>query len=174
MNKNILVIVGIVVLVAAGWFMFNTDYVNGPTTEDTENGAVENEMPVPGNEDVDEMIVGDSGASGTVPAGEPIITYTDDGFSPSELTVAVGAEVTFRNNSTVNFWPASAMHPTHTVYPGSNISKCGTEEASTIFDACVGIAPGGTYKFAFDEVGEWGYHDHLKASEFGRVIVIAD
>ena len=177
MNKNIWVIVGVVVLVVAGWFVFKMNYANGPTTgEEVEdlNEDAGDETSNSEEEDSDEGASEDDGAAGTVPSGEPIITYTDEGFSPSELTVAAGTEVTFVNNSSSDLWPASAVHPTHTVYPGSNISKCGTEEASTIFDACVGIAPGGTYKFTFNEVGEWGYHNHLKVSEFGRIIVLAD
>ena len=162
------------VLLAVGWFTFGSKYVADQYPNEEAENVDTNETPVPGEEDVDETVVEDEDASGTVPAGEPVITYTDDGFSPSELTVAVGTEVRFVNSSSGNFWPASAIHPTHTVYPGSNISLCGTADALIAFDACGGIAAGGSYSFTFDEVGEWGYHNHLNASEFGRVIVLAD
>src|SRR3989344_749590 len=103
--------------------------------------------------------------------GGNVITFTETGFSPSVLTVKAGETVKFVNSSDGNFWPASAIHPTHTVYPGSGIEKCDTAERESIFDACDGIAPGGSYEFTFNEVGEWGYHDHLNAKFFGKVVV---
>ncbi|HBW74237.1 MAG TPA: hypothetical protein DEF59_03160 [Candidatus Magasanikbacteria bacterium] len=99
------------------------------------------------------------------------ITYDDNGFSPSTLTVKVGTKVTFKNNSPSDFWPASAMHPTHEKYPGSSITKCGTSAAETIFDACAGVAQGVIWTFTFKEKGSWGYHNHLNASRYGKVVV---
>jgi len=99
------------------------------------------------------------------------ITYTNGGFSPREMTVPAGETVTFVNESSREMWPASAQHPTHTVYPGSDIKKCGTDEASAIFDACSPVSTGAVYTFVFQEVGEWFYHDHLNPSAFGKIIV---
>jgi plastocyanin len=103
--------------------------------------------------------------------GENVVIYTNSGFAPGEMAVSSGETVVFRNESSGDFWPASAMHPTHTVYPGSGLDKCGTAEAGSIFDACRGIAPGGEYSFTFSESGSWAYHNHLQASHFGRVNV---
>ncbi|MEK6824273.1 MAG: hypothetical protein AABY02_00300, partial [Nanoarchaeota archaeon] len=64
-------------------------------------------------------------------------------------------------------------HPSHKNYPGSDIAKCGTSEASTIFDACKGLAQGESYSFTFNEVGSWNYHDHLNPNLRGTVIVEA-
>ncbi len=99
----------------------------------------------------------------SIPEGATEIRYMDDGFSPAVVEVSVGSIVTFVNDSSRDFWPASDLHPTHKSYPGSSIGKCGTEEADSIFDACGGIAPGGSYSFTFDEVGEWNYHDPPKS-----------
>lgn len=104
-------------------------------------------------------------------AQSAIITYDDNGFSPNPLTVKVGTKVTFKNKSSVDFWPASAMHPTHEVYPGSSITKCGISAAGTIFDACAGVVPGASWTFTFKEKGSWWYHDHFKASRYGKVVV---
>ncbi|MEK6828953.1 MAG: plastocyanin/azurin family copper-binding protein [Nanoarchaeota archaeon] len=111
------------------------------------------------------------GTGSSVMQNEKIIEMTSNGFSPSTLTISVGDTVTFVNKGSDEHWPASAMHPTHTVYPGSNIEKCGTSEESTIFDACKGISPGESYKFTFYEKGTWGYHDHINAGLFGKIIV---
>lgn len=99
------------------------------------------------------------------------VTYTQNGFSPSPVNVRVGDTVRFVNDSGRSFWPASAFHPTHTAYPGSNITKCGTGEESRIFDACKALASGESYSFAFTEIGTWNYHDHMNASRFGSVVV---
>ncbi len=103
-----------------------------------------------------------------------VIIYADNGFSPSELTVNAGDVVTFENQSSEVFWPASAIHPTHKAYPDSNIAKCGTDDADNIFDSCGGIDPGESYSFLFNEAGSWKYHNHLSASFGGTVIVKGD
>jgi len=167
MNKNIWVVVGLVVLAALAWFLFSGDYVNGPTVgDDTEN----TEEVMENGDETDEVPTGDT-EDEEGDTGSTVITYTDSGFSPSELVVEAGTEVTFVNNSSGSFWPASAIHPTHTVYPGSNISLCGTAEALSAFDACGSIAAGSSYSFTFDEVGSWNYHNHLQVSQTGRVVV---
>ena len=63
------------------------------------------------------------------------------------------------------------MHPTHKVYPGSDIEKCGTAEESNIFDACRGLKEGESYEFTFNEKGSWRYHDHLNIKNTGSIIV---
>lgn len=95
----------------------------------------------------------------------------DSGFSPSSLTIHTGDTVRWTNKRTVNSWPASAVHPTHKVYPGSDIVKCGTSEENTIFDACKGLNNNEVYSFTFNQVGTWGYHDHLHANLRGTIIV---
>ena len=99
------------------------------------------------------------------------VEITSSGFSPKELSINVGDTVIWVNEDTVGHWPASAMHPTHTVYPGSNIKKCGTSEEEGIFDACRGILQGESYSFTFNEVGTWGYHDHIVNGLYGKIIV---
>lgn len=99
------------------------------------------------------------------------VTYTDSGFDPNNITIKAGDTVRFVNGSSASFWPASAFHPTHTTYPGSNITKCGTPEAINIFDACRAHTPGESYSFTFNEIGKWNYHNHLSASFFGSIVV---
>lgn len=100
-----------------------------------------------------------------------VIEITSSGFTPGTLAVKRGDSVTFLNKDSSPRWPASAMHPTHRVYPGSDIEKCGTSEESSIFDACRGLAEGESYSFVFDEAGSWNYHDHLNLGMFGKIIV---
>ncbi|MEK6957704.1 MAG: plastocyanin/azurin family copper-binding protein [archaeon] len=101
-----------------------------------------------------------------------IIEITADGFSPGKVTIKQGDTVKWVNNSyETGRWPASAKHPTHTVYPGSDIQKCGTAEQEGIFDACRGIPPGESFRFTFNDKGSWGFHDHTDATKFGQVVV---
>lgn len=102
---------------------------------------------------------------------ENIITYTNTGFSPGTITVSLGETVTWVNESNSSVWVASAFHPTHTVYPGSDIQKCGTPQEAGIFDACEGIASGASWSFTFNSAGTWNYHNHLSPARTGKVVV---
>src|SRR5258708_18234 len=86
-----------------------------------------------------------------------IVTYGSSGFSPASVTVKKGTEVIFVNNSSGNFWPASAPHPSHTDYPA--------------LDPRNAIAAGNSWSFVFDKVGTWKYHDHLNPVRGGSVTV---
>ncbi len=104
-------------------------------------------------------------------SGGNVIEITSDGFSPSTLEINKGETVTFINKDSREHWPASAMHPTHRAYPGSDREKCGTSEQNNIFDACRDLKAGESYSFTFNEVGSWNYHDHLNTGMFGKIIV---
>lgn len=104
----------------------------------------------------------ENGAPGTengLPAEqeEYVVTYTDEGFSPSVTNIEQGETVTFRNESDRSLWVASAPHPQHTDYPE--------------FDMKEGKPRGGTYSFVFDKAGEWKFHNHLFPSHFGTINV---
>ena len=111
-----------------------------------------------------------------------VIEITSSGFTPSELTISKGETVTFMNRDTEEHWPASASHPTHTKYPGASYDEPGSYAGSLAcksegitktgaFDACHGLASGESWSFTFNEVGSWGYHDHLNANFYGKIIV---
>lgn len=152
MNNKILVsVLVLIVAIVGGYFLLKGGEVQAPVDEIPVSG-----MPVPGSE-TPEMVV--------TPATENIITYTDAGYSPSALTVKVGDTVVFKNESADNMWPASAMHPTHAVYPTTG--GC----FGSTFDACRGVLPGDSWSFKFDIAGTWKYHDHLKPSVFGTIVV---
>lgn len=102
---------------------------------------------------------------------ENVIEITSNGFNPNVLEINQGERVTFVNEDSSEHWPASAMHPTHRVYPGSDIAKCGTAEENKIFDACKGLGLGKSYSFTFNEKGRWNYHDHLNPTKFGVIVV---
>jgi plastocyanin len=98
------------------------------------------------------------------------VHLTSSGFSPKSVTVAKGGTVTFINDTTGNMWVASAQHPTHTVYDGTDRAAHCTAgyTGAKPFDQC---ANGNTYNFAFNKVGSINYHNHSNSSQFGTVVV---
>ena len=113
---------------------------------------------------------GTSTASNTEARMTATIEITSTEFKPNAVTIKKGGNVTWVNKDNNAHWPASARHPTHTVYPGSGIEKCGSGEK--IFDACDGLSKDETFVFQFNEIGKWNYHDHLDSSLFGSVTVV--
>jgi len=86
------------------------------------------------------------------------VDYTATGFSPASITVKKGTIVKFINKSGASMSVASNPHPTHTDYPGFDQGKSDAQGKDE-------------YDFTFDKVGSWGYHNHLKSSDRGTVIV---
>lgn len=87
------------------------------------------------------------------------IKLTEDGFSPQTITITKGDTITFTTARDKPFWPASDLHPTHTIYPE--------------FDPRKPIDPDKSWSFRFDRVGEWRFHDHLSPL-FRGVITVRD
>jgi|SRR3989344_957257 len=166
MNKTAIIIIILGIIVIGGYFLLKgpeatapTDGINIPEEEATE--PVSSEMPVIGEEGVEEMVV----------VNEKIITYSSAGFSLGELRVKAGETVTWKNESTQNMWVASAMHPTHMLYSETSLSEHCPDSTATAFDACAGTPPGESWSFTFTKVGTWAYHDHLHPTLFGKVVV---
>lgn len=86
-----------------------------------------------------------------------IIKYTDQGFSPTNVTIKKGQTVKFVNESSRNMWPASNPHPTHSLYPE--------------FDSKDRVVAGQSFSFTFNKVGVWGYHNHSNANFTGTITV---
>ena len=147
MLRNSFGIIVVLIIVAGGWYLLRTP------------------SPAP------EEAVGED-ITATLPAENITVRYTDDGFSPKDITVDIGRSVTWVNESSKEMWIASAMHPTHSVYGGTTLSEHCAADATGSFDACRGLKAGESYTFTFDKAGEWKYHDHIDASKFGSVTVV--
>ena len=87
---------------------------------------------------------------------EATITYTDAGFSPAQTTVPAGSTVEVVNESAATLELASDPHPAHTDNPDLNVGN---------------VAPGTTAVFIVNEVGTWGYHDHLNPGNTGQITI---
>lgn len=153
MKKILLIIVGLVVVLGSWMFLKNKEEVaiNTPTP------SVSPEPTTSPSPDISKNVV----------------TYTDSGYKPNTITIKKGETVVWKNESSSQMWTASAIHPTHKAYPGTDISLCGAQTliAISMFDSCAGVVSGQSWSFKFDNVGIWGYHNHLNSSKFGKVVV---
>jgi plastocyanin len=84
------------------------------------------------------------------------IVFTNDGFSPSTLTVKSGTVVTVKNESSNRVQFSSDDHPTHREDPEINMKT---------------LAPGESGTFTATKVGTQGFHDHIDDSQVGTLIV---
>ena len=161
MSKTIWIVVVLLVLVVAGIIYFNMN--TKETLKNVNDNVVEDQITA--NQETETATKPENIESTNK------ITITSSGFSPATLEIAKGEAVMFVNKDSSKHWPASAAHPTHKVYPGSDIKKCGTDEQNSIFDACHGLVNGESFSFTFSESGEWRYHDHLNPGSSGVIIV---
>ncbi|GBD34180.1 hypothetical protein HRbin34_00504 [bacterium HR34] len=171
MNKNILLGLVILIIIIGVAMFFAGNRGSQQYTSQPQVGFqnVNNQQEVSGEEEAKEKQLTQENKETTYQEVQIIIT--DNGFEPSTITVSKGTKVTFVNQFDSPSWPASDVHPTHRVYPGSGIEKCGTPQESSIFDACHGLQKGESYSFIFNEAGEWKYHDHLRPYLTGTIIV---
>lgn len=84
------------------------------------------------------------------------ITYTDSGFAPEQTTVKAGDTIRIVNQSSGGLEFSSDNHPTHTLDPELNMDT---------------IDPGKDQMLKVTRTGTWGYHNHLKASDTGKITV---
>lgn len=150
--KNPIIAVVVIIILALGiWYGFMKD----PAVEE-ESPLAEVNMPIETGATTTDNAPETEAVKEEVKINKEIV-YSANGFSPAVLTVKKGETVTFVNNSGRNFRPASDNHPTHTLYPE--------------FDSGKPIASGEEYSFTFEKVGDWGYHDHARATSVGIVRV---
>lgn len=98
---------------------------------------------------------------------DAIVRFDGERFEPRDLSVQKGTRVRFLNESDESVWPASAVHPTHSVYPDKDPLNC----LGSSFDSCRALTKGEFFDFTFEHEGEWRYHDHIRAFKTGSVIV---
>lgn len=159
MKKSIIIFIVLIILAVAGYLLFigNKQFNQANTNEDS-NLAGGTTLEGSGDDSMDT-------------AAQYEIIYTDSGYSPSELTIKVGDTVTWKNQSSVEMWVASAMHPTHTLYSGTSLQEHCPDLDNNDFDQCKGVKSGESWSFTFDKKGTWKYHDHLTQGKFGSIVV---
>ena len=140
--------------------------------EDSQKNDANEKEEVVENKENGDVVEDNNNLNDTKKLAETVtVAYTSSGYSPSSVTISAGDTINFVNNSSGAMWTASAIHPTHMVYPGSGIAKCSTAQEGEIFDSCVGVTSGDNWSFTFNEKGTWGYHNHILANHTGTIIV---
>ncbi|NBV77282.1 hypothetical protein EBR66_03925 [bacterium] len=86
------------------------------------------------------------------------VTWNGSGFTPKEVLIQKGGTVRFVNDSTTPVWPASDSHPSHNRLKG--------------FDPAMGVVPGASWSFTFENAGVWDFHNHLEPRYVGRILVV--
>lgn len=156
MNTKLLWILVVVVIVLVGaWFAFGrTGEMSQETATTTPTTVLNDTTAAPDNEIV-------------------IVTYTDQGFVPKVITIAVGDTVRFVNNSGGEMWVAADEHPTHTSYDGTTTREHCAEGVPTngSFDQCTKSGAGTSWSYTFSKNGSFEYHNHLRAADGGTIIV---
>lgn len=137
------ILVAIVVLVGVITFLFTSQQTTAPDSSDnqakTPTGSSERDNEVAPN-----------------PSERMMITYTDNGFEPSEITVKKGSVVTIKNSSSKNVQFSSDDHPAHRDNTEMNLET---------------LSPGESGSYTATTVGTWGYHDHIDESKTGTITV---
>ena len=90
----------------------------------------------------------------------PQVIYTGSGFVPKRLDIEPGTQVRFVNASDKPLWPASNIHPTHSILPE--------------LDAKQAVSPGETWAFTFKTRGFWRFHNHLAPEVGGLVVALGE
>jgi hypothetical protein len=131
---------------------------SGDTASDNSSAAQQTTMPPPQT----------TPSAPTLPYSATII-YDGGRFIPDEVTIVEGGTVRFINNSEyVKMWIASNNHPTHTIYPIKTDSDC----KGSSFDQCASVGLSGSWSFKFDRFGDWGFHNHERGKDTGKVHVL--
>jgi len=128
-----------------------------PDSEGAVDSQFIQQQPV-GQPSADEAILEsgtDTGDGAALLQDEVVVSMTDEGFTPTAVSLPVGGTVMFVNNGQGLHWPASDVHPTHEILPD--------------FDAKRGLTTGERYSYTFTEPGNWRFHDHLHPSFTGTI-----
>ncbi len=158
-KSSLLIAIVAIAIITIGFFVFNGK--NNDTAKDAmmkDEGAVMKDDKDMMKKDGEAMMEkgGEAMMDGETTT-KHVIKYTDVGFSPAAIEINSGETVTFVNESGMNMWVASAVHPTHELLPE--------------FDQKAGAAKGGMYSFTFSQAGVWKFHDHLNPSAKGSITV---
>ncbi len=166
-TKNIVIgLVAAVIVLAGGYFLWQ-GMDNTPVSP--VGNQMQNEQNVtPNNEGENNGV--DVGLQITAPKTHEVV-LTDAGYAPATLTIKKGDIVVFKNQSSGEVWTGSAMHPSHVVYGGTSLQQHCPDNENDDFDQCKSEGPGTSWSFTFNKVGTWGYHNHVKANQYGKIVV---
>jgi len=95
-------------------------------------------------------------ATPEAPISSYLVTISQNGFSPENISIFAGDTVTFQNTDTKTHEIASDPHPEHSLLPGLDSGL---------------LYKGDNFEYTFQKSGQWGYHLEDNPSIKGNVIV---
>lgn len=151
-NKSKLVVGAVLIIVGVALLLWSLsgNSAEAPAVEESQNQTNASQ------EQQDDTALENDATTESPKAEETTITFTNNGFSPAELSVKKGTIVTIVNDSSVQVQFSSDDHPTHRLNEGMNLPV---------------LSPGQSDSFVAEEVGEWGFHDHIDDSLTGTITV---
>jgi len=172
-NRSLYALLGVVALIIVGLIVYNQSNQTNNTVSETNNANI-TEPELDPNDTIPTNIIDNSNTASSNTGTETTpgqftdesdldqgkvyeIKYNGTIYTPSVISINQGDTIVFKNQSESTFWPASAIHPEHTKYPE--------------FDPKKPVASGENFEFKFLKIGEWGFHDHLRPSAFGKITV---
>lgn len=141
MAKKVIVAIVVLVVLGGGAYLLMHKKKSpepGPLTSNTQNSS------------------NNAGESSSANNAAATITYSDNGFSPSKITVKAGQTVAIKNTSSHDMQFDSDPHPVHTDDTDLNVGV---------------VSPGQTMTFTPTKKGAFGYHNHLNPSDTGTIII---
>jgi plastocyanin len=154
--RTALILIVILLIAVGGYFMF-ADRASAPVPE-----SVTTETPTE-----------DETTGSAVTSTASVITYSDAGFTPANMTVSVGDTLRFVNQASRGMWVAVDEHPTHTEYDGTATREHCVDGAALngVFDQCRQSQPGETWEYTFTKAGTFEYHNHAQSAHGGTITV---
>lgn len=181
MNVKIITFsIAVIIILVGAWLLFSPRSASSPTLEEVTTSEASGTQlagtEFDGTLDTDVAFDHQAELEANMmteeePMGDPIfhalVSYTNDGFDPATVTIQKGETVRFVNQADAGMWVGGDNHPTHTQYPESSEGDC----SGTSFDTCRALQAGEFWEFTFNVVGEWGFHNHVRAGDSGTIIV---
>lgn len=149
MKKTIIIAVGVCIALVALFYFYkdssvtveNDTTASSTNTQTTQTGGTKTST---------------GSVSGTKPATQYTVKYTDKGFVPKNLQVPKGTKVTFINTSSKSM---------------RIFSDDLTDSRFTEINQPKSIGKNGVYTFNFGYTGVWAYHNQLNPEDTGSVVV---
>ena len=148
MNKNILIALIVIVVLAGGFVLVRNSSKTQPIA-DTNTQVQTSKAP-------SAMEKSPSKESEVMSQKEDTVTLSADGFSPATIIVKKGDKVVWLNKSGDTATVDSDNHPTHLLYPPLNQGA---------------FQDGEKHELVFDKAGKYTYHEHFHPSRRGTVVV---
>ena len=96
---------------------------------------------------------------------QALVSYTDQGFEPKDVTIKAGQTVRFTNNSSGKLW-VGATSANGSIYPSDSATLCG---ASSLDSCLPPVAPQDFWEVTLTQRGDWQYTNLIGNTSAGIV-----